>query len=67
MIYLIASVLIFIITNVYHIFVLKKFRFREGLFISVALAFWIVCFPTLEWKLSNTGLTPKSENLIKTP
>lgn len=56
MIYLIASVLIFIITNVYHIFVLKKFRFREGLFISVALAFWIVCFPTLEWKLSNTLL-----------
>ena len=51
MIYLVASVLIFIIINVYHIFIFKKFRFREGLFISVALAFWIVCIPTLEWNL----------------
>lgn len=56
MIYLFASVLIFIIINVYHMFILKKFRFRKGLFISVALAFWIVCIPTLEWNLSNTLL-----------
>ena len=56
MIYLVASVLIFIIINVYHIFILKKFRLRKGLFISVALAFWIVCIPTLEWNLSSSLL-----------
>ena len=56
MIYLITSVLVFISINIYHIFVLKKIRSREGLFISVAFAFWILCIPTLEWNLSSTLL-----------
>lgn len=56
MIYLITSVLVFISINIYHVFVFKKIRFREGLFISIALAFWIVCIPTLDWSLSSTLL-----------